>query len=96
MSKSNSFMSIPSEGIPAMMGKQVHLMGMAHGCTWNLIKVEKNIATLQTPKSKKILTADVGRLLYSRKNLPTTAPEDLVSETYASIKNRQLSKELEK
>lgn len=61
---------IPEGELSKMMGKQVHVFGYRWGCTWHLIEVNGRSATLQTPKTKRRITMDIGKLCYTKKYEP--------------------------
>ena len=73
MAKSNSFIPIPEDALPALIGKQVHVTWARHGCTWNLIGVKNGFATLMTPKTKRTVTTPISKLLYTKKHAPEGA-----------------------
>lgn len=68
MARPDVFPPIPPDELPAMVGKQVHVRWARSGCTWNLVKVEGRTATLRTPKTKRVITADISDLLYTHKH----------------------------
>lgn len=70
MPKTNSFVPIPEAALPSVMGKRVHVNWARWGCTWELIKVEGRMATLRTPKTRRIVTTDISTLFYTKKNAP--------------------------
>lgn len=65
-----SFIDIPIEAVPTMLGQLVHVRGWTHGCVFRLVGVEGHMAKLETPKTRKQYTAPINQLQYTRRNQP--------------------------
>lgn len=69
--KAEPLLPIPSTELPNFIGKRIHLSWAPPGCTWVLKQIDGNTLYLETPKTKKKLTAHARDALYIRRYEPT-------------------------